>query len=410
MGDLPRLSTAQAAARLGVKPATLYAYVSRGLLSRQRSENGGSTFDALELEAFASTRRARREATPDAVSGRPVVVLDSSLTLIADEELYYRGRSATAFARRVPFERAAEFLWSGEETPELADAFAGGDEVVRRARQAMSALGETARLIEQVGVVVLVAGTCDPVRHESAPDAVRSAGRRMIGSVVDALPPVGREPSPSAPIARRLWSKLSPEEPQRDEVALLNAALVLCMDHDLATSTMAARVAASARAHPYACVSAALGAFDSELHGSASVAAAAMLAEAQRTGRAESAIADQIRRSGGIPGFGHVIYRERDPRAAFLLEAMAALPRFAAVSSVAARVEAVVASRMRRPANLDLALAALAVGAGMRDDAGQVVFAVGRMAGWLAHVAEEYGREALRLRPRSRYTGIRPRS
>src|SRR5437763_8602187 len=104
MDALPRLTTAQAAARLGVKPTTLYAYVSRGLLPRSPGEGGASTFDPLDVEAFAAGRRRPASPRPGAGgSGRPLMVVDSPLTLVAPTGLFYRGRSAVELAR-LPFE------------------------------------------------------------------------------------------------------------------------------------------------------------------------------------------------------------------------------------------------------------------------------------------------------------------
>lgn len=422
--EIPRLTTAQTAARLGVKPQTLYAYVSRGVLTSERGDTG-STFDALEVEALADARgaRARRAAAGSAAAatepsepsdaGRPLMVIDSPITLLHGDDLYFRGRRATELARGTGFERAVELLWdTGLEVPETAVRteahFAPDRQVMSRARAAGDLLGPSARLLDRLALTVQIAASYDPLRDDLARDAVHSSARRLIAEMVAVLPLRGDPAHPEAPLARHLWSRLSEQEPTPGDVALLDSLLVLSMDHDLATSTMAARVAASGRANPYAALSAALGAVDSTHHGSASAAAVELLRESLDSGQPEKALASRIRAGRLLPGFGHLVYRERDPRAVFAFEAMGRLPRYRVATAGAARLTAIVRSRLPRPANVDLALATFVVGAGLPDDAGQVIFAVARTAGWIAHIVDEYDQPPVRMRPESRYTGPVP--
>ncbi|WP_188673873.1 citrate/2-methylcitrate synthase [Subtercola lobariae] len=431
MSDLPRLTTAQAAGRLGVKPATLYAYVSRGLIASIRSETGGSTFDALDVEELAeSMRRPAQRAQPtrpaqpagereaphqrlaraaSARSGRPLMVLDSELTLIENDELFYRGRRATDLVAHGPAERVMEFFLASTQTA----AFTAPDDVVRRARAAGDLLGSPQRMIDRLALTVTLAGSLDPLRDDLDPEVVFSAGRRLIGAMVDALPPAGGAPPvtgaaghPHASLAERLWPKLSARPAMGGDLAMLDAALILCIDHDLAVATLAARVAASARAHPYAAVSAALGAFDSSLHGSMSVTAAEMLREAMGPGGIERAVARHVSAGRGIPGFGHSVYRSRDPRFVCLMLRMHGEPRYSDAVRTTERLVAIVNARVARPANLDLALATFVAAADLVPDAGHIIFAIARTAGWLAHVVAEYSEPPLRLRPESHYTGL----
>ncbi|SEE89441.1 citrate synthase [Ruania alba] len=408
---LPRLTTAQAAARLGVKPATLYAYVSRGRIRSTRCETGGSTFDALEVEELAAARRSGRVVAPassaNRTQGRPLMVLGSPLTLIEDDELYFRGVRATDLARTCTVEEAIEFLWTagvsnGPPAPGVEPV------VVARASQAGDLLGPSARSIDRMQIAVTIAGTHDPFRTELNPEGARTAGRQIVAIVVDALPDLGKPAPLTAPLAHRLWPKLTAQPATAADLDLIAAALVLCLDHDLATATLAARVAATARAHPYAAVASALAAFDAALHGSASIAAVQMLRDVLGPTRPERAVAEHVAGGSGVPGFGHVLYRRTDPRAAFLFDAMAAMPRYELAINAAQQVGAVIAPRTGRPANLDLALAVMAIGADMSADAGQVLFATARTAGWIAHIADEYSQAPLRLRPESHYTGPRP--
>ena len=411
MDEMPRLTSRQAAARLHIKLETLYAYVARGLLVSERAEVGGSTFDPLDIEAFGESRNPRMKlnGTTGGMHGRPLMVLDSDLALIQNDELFFRGQPATQLARRLAFEEAVNFLWTTSVFRDDLDyRFTSRREVVSSARRATKALGNSARLIDQLSLAVIILGSWDPVREAVGPAAVRDAGRQMIATMVDVLPDLHGAPNATVSIAERLWPKLSSVPASDENLRLLNATLVLSMEHDLAISTMAARVAASARAHPYAAIAAALSSADSAIHGAASISAAEMVHETLRTGNAERALANQVTKTRMIPGFGHVIYQHEDPRARFLLDAMRQMADFREAMNVADKLSAVVAARSSRLINIDLALAVLVVGADMRRDAGEVIFAVSRTAGWIAHMIDEYSRPGLRLRPESRYTGPHP--
>ena len=103
-----RLSTSEAAHRLGVKPETLYAYVSRGLLSRERTSSG-STFDQHEVAQMAS--RARHATVDGAPPGGPVFVTE--VAKIQRGRLYYRGLDAVTLSRSRSFEEVAGWIWTG---------------------------------------------------------------------------------------------------------------------------------------------------------------------------------------------------------------------------------------------------------------------------------------------------------
>lgn len=398
MQSLPRLTTAQAAARLGVKPATLYAYVARGLVTSARGEDGGSTFDALAIEELAQRRRGPGAGPASASAGRPIMVIESELALLRDDRLFFRGVPADELAERAGFEEAAELLWAASGSAPFTAPPALGS----RARRAAELLGRRARPVERLHAAVLVASADDPFREDLGTDHAHAAGRRMIAVMTEVLG--GARRPAAATVAERAWGRLASRPAESGDVALLDRALVLGMDHDLAVSTLAARAAASAHAHPYAAVSAALGAFDSTLHGAASIAAERLLREAM-AGAAAAAISRSLAATHGIPGFGHTVYRRRDPRAELLLRCMARLPAYREPLRAAERLAAVVASRLDRPANVDLALAVLAIGAGFPPGGAQALFALSRTAGWIAHAAAEYGQAPLRLRAESRYVG-----
>lgn len=406
--ELPRLTAAQAAARLGVKPESLYAYVSRGLLSRER-DAAGSWFDPLEIEAFA--RRRRRAAVGGPVptgtaggpggataAGTPLMVLDTDLAHIEDDELYYRDRPAAQLAATASFEAAVEWLWDVPRlrAPDAAD--------VAVARRTMSALGDQASPLDRLLVAVTAFATTDPLRDDPAPEHLARIGARLLTGLPSAL---GGDGAGDA-IAPTLWRALdgSPDAIRAEGVRVLDAALVLVIDHDLAVSTLAARVAASARGSGYAAVTAALGAFESPLHGTASRAATRMLDDVIGGATPSAALARAIRDGGrGIPGFGQPLYAGGDMRARVLLDMLRSADGTGDVIAAADAVSAEVERRAGAHPNLDLALAVLTLWAQMPEDAGSVVFAIGRIAGWLTHAMNEYGQRPMRLRPRGRYVG-----
>ncbi|MFF1634823.1 citrate synthase [Leifsonia sp. NPDC058248] len=409
--DLPRLTAEQTAERLGVKLETLYAYVARGRLERTRTP-GGSSFDPLEVERFAATRRQRSAAAPAPdrghSDGRPLMVIETRFAHIEDGELFYRGRDAAELAATTRFEAVAHWSLTGRwgETAE----FAADAAAVAQARTVADALPSAATNRDRQQVAVTALAAADPLRYALDPDTVVTAAEALVAGMVDVLPELRVDAATgddtSRPIAERLWSRLTTRPATPAGLHALNAALVLLIDHDIAISTLAARAAASARANAYAVVTAGLGALDSPLHGNASRAAHRMLARVTAGEHPERVIADTMVSAGGpVPGFGQVLYRGVDPRARLLLGMLRDDPGAAGVVEAVDRVAGLIRSRTGARPNVDLALAALALASGMPDDAGEVVFATARTVGWIVHALDEYRQQPLRLRPVGRFVG-----
>ncbi len=276
MTELPRLSSAEAAARLGVRLETLYAYVSRGQITRFR-DGAGSTFDPLEVERLAAGRRRRgqaitRQASP---AGTPLMILDTDIALIEDGRLYLRGRDIAGLVDR-RYEDLAGWLWHSDETG--AALFTPESGAVEAARAVVRSMPEGTGMIDLIMVATRALAVADPLRHDLSPGRVIRAAGALLGGLIAALPdhPGGTVGSASS-VADRLWPKLTAAKATRPRIGALNAALVVLIDHDLAASTLAARTAASARADPYGVVSAGLATLDSALHGTASVDAYRLL-------------------------------------------------------------------------------------------------------------------------------------
>jgi citrate synthase len=398
------IDAAEAARRLGVKPATLYAYVSRGVLRRRPGSDGRrSMFDAGEVAVLARRGRPRRAAETE-------LVVESALTALVGDRPYYRGRDVLALAGAARYEQVATWLWTGEPAA-FTDPVPGwqvAPEARAAVRQAQRGLPGDLLPLDRMPVIVTVLAGMDPLRFHLDPPAVIAAGQAIVAGLVEGLPVPDGGSRLDGPVATRLWSRLTSRQPD-GLLEVLEAAMVLLADHELAASTLAARVAASVRADPYAVVLAGLGVLSGPLHGGASLSAERMLAEVRDPSDAARVIGDRVRRGDRIPGLGHRVYTGADGRGVRLMELLrAAVPgheKLAAAEAVTAE-----AARRKLPApNVDLAVACLVRVAGMVPGAGAAIAAVARTAGWLAHGMEEYACGRI-LRPRAVYTGPSPGS
>ena len=194
-------------------------------------------------------------------------------------------------------------------------------------------------------------------------------------------------------------------------VELLNASLVLLADHELAVSTVAARVTASTRSDPYAVVGAGIAAIRGPLHGGVSRPARQMLeaALAQSAGKDRAGVGRAARevldRYEFYPGFGHKVYKSGDPRADAMLVRLSELGGESREMEVVEAVVDEVQRRIGMRPNIDLSLAAFGMIARLTEDSGQRIFCVARIAGWCAHAIEEYAEAPLRFRARAVYIG-----
>ena len=359
---------AVASSRLGIRPQTLYAYVSRGLLNPRR-EGRRSYFSVEELEQLEP--RGKRPLRP----GRVEVVLDSAVTLIDPAgRLFYRGMDVASIATEWSFERTAEWLWSGADHgepkpwPVARDMRASGRTLPDRLRGAVAMLSVNAPEVD------------------SRPEAATTIGRKLLPQLVAALPPVGEVKKESrAALASQLWPRLSKLPATRARLAALNCALIVLADHELVPSTIAARVAANAKAPPVDAVLAAMSTH------------AGVVRHGFRTW-----IEEALRSGSEPPGaYDQMAYRDRDPRADILLPFI----KSAATSAGWRRVE--LALTDERAPTADLAVAALSVACEMVPTAAETIYTIARVAGVLAHIAEEYVHPSL-LHLRVGYRGPAP--
>ncbi|MFB1483556.1 citrate synthase family protein [Corallococcus sp. RDP092CA] len=405
------MSAREAAALLGVKRATLYTYVSRGLVRcvpvQGTKENRYARADLERLKVRHDARAGHAAVAAGALRwGEPVI--DSAVSRVEAKGLAYRGRhSAVELATQGrAFEDVAELLWSGE-LPERTGT------VWRAPRAPFPPAALTALLprstppAEVLATLVALLGARDPVRFAAPPERelARARGllRHLAAWVCGARSPervglASRERTLAGSLARA-WGARSPRAP-----ALLNQALVLCADHELNVSTFAARVTASSGADLYACVGAAMAALSGPKHGGACDRVEALLAEVGRPERAKEVVATYLHRGEAVPGFGHRLYPKGDPRTPSLIQAARELRPGARTVRVASALVEVMRDAGHPAPSMEVGLVMLAEALGLPRGAASAVFAVGRSAGWVAHVLEQREQGHL-LRPRARYVG-----
>ncbi|RZS32725.1 citrate synthase [Herbihabitans rhizosphaerae] len=372
------LTSAQVARYLGVKIETVYAYVSRGVLTRVRRPGNRESYFALsQVRALTGTTGPGRQRRGPGVADE----IHTSITLLDHDRLYFRGTAATELAETHDFEQVCALLWESDPVTLVPDP-----EAAARVR---ASLPSTAHRLDQLKIAVILAGAGDPGKHDLTPVSVVQAATRAIGLAAGSLP--GADGRTIADMLAAHFGTPAARE-------LIRRVLVLLADHDMAMSTTAARVAASVRCDPYAVITAGLSAADSPRHGSASIAAYRLL---------RSAHADPHRTLGEClaggsipPGFGHAIYERADPRAEYLLGVLPESEHTTLIAELRTR-------RGWLP-NVDLALAALMIEHDMPETAGELLFTISRMAGWIAHALEEYQADPRRFRLRGVYTGVRP--
>jgi citrate synthase len=431
------LTAAEAAAALGVRRATLYAYVSRGLLrSESDPSRRGRRYPMADVEALRRRVEARRDP-PQAARGAldwGMPVLDSSVSLLAGGRLYYRGLDAVQLARRgESFERVAALLWLGaldaalpRPAPWRLTALPKLDPELKASR--------TWRPFARLQTWLPLAMAEDPAAYDLRPPAVVASGAWLLqllaaiaaGSTRHLVVPAGAEPPCAASVLARAWAPAPEEAAAGSRTArLLDAALVLSADHELNVSAFTARCVASAGAPPQSAVAAALAALGGARHGghcdrvealfgemasAPGVSAASPVAPGRvaMQARVRERLAGRLRRGEEIPGFGQPLYPDGDPRARLLLE-LAATSRFASPqAALATELAAAGLDLLGEHPNLDFGLVALARALELPPGAALALFAVGRTAGWIAHVLEQYA-DARLIRPRARYVGPDPR-
>jgi citrate synthase len=387
------LSATEAAAFLGVAKPTLYAYVSRGFVRSQPGpDSRARTYNRLDLEQLREQSRIRRR--PQAAVAKALQwgapVLDSSLTLITNEGPYYRGKSALDLALTQSFWEVACWFWSGDWVSRFVPS--------RAARLRQKRAADPFQL-QQSWLVEL--SYSDPLGYRLDMPAAGEIGAVIIRQFLAFLT------GGADPAIDRAASELGVHwcrQPERAE-RVLNAVLVLTLDHEVNVSSFTARVVASAGANLYEVVNAAMCAFSGSRHGRIGIRTEQFIRALEAGKSARAVIHGRLRSGEEIPGFGHPLYPGGDPRARLILQILKQdFP--AEFSKIERRIEESERA-LGKWANLDLALAAVATVLALPVHSGFYLFALGRTAGWIAHAAEQHKSGEL-IRPRARYAGVMP--
>ncbi len=401
------LNASEVAQELGISLPTLYSYVSRGLLRSEFVDPGKRTRryhteDVQRLKARQEMRRDPQKIVDTALHwGTPM--LPSALTLIEAGRCYYRGQEALELARNRSVEAVAALLWTGEAS--RADAlFAPPLPPLPPHIEAMALLLREVTPLERCQALLPLLGTEDLAAYDFRPEPMAFTGARILRRM--ALLATGQSAyEESESIAALLQRVLVPHQPQA--LPLLKAALILCADHELNVSSFTARCVASAGSSPYAVVSAGLAALQGGKHGGMSARVEALFQETGRPQQARNTLAQRLRRGERIPGFGHPLYAEGDPRGKLLCELVhTAYSQAPGVVVAGALLEAAQSAGLDPP-NIDFALATLCSALALTPGSAILLFALGRTIGWLGHAIEEYQADQL-IRPRAHYTGVLP--
>jgi citrate synthase len=394
------LTSREAAKRLGVSAATLYAYVSRGLLRSEGSEGQRERrYRADDVTRLKRRRDVGRKA--ESIAGNALdfgtPVLESALTLIQDNRLYYRGADASQLARTDSLEDVARRLWDCDDKPFAVANLPPLTTALRRAWLAAATLGPVDRCL----VLLPAASALDHPSWIEDRSAMLETGARVLRLLTAAIT---ARPLSSAPIHEQLaaaW-KVSPQH-----APLIRAALVLSADHEFNASAFAARVVASTGANLYGAVLAGLAAINGPRHGGLTRRVAGLFHEMRDASDLEAELAARIRDHVYIPGFGHQLYPDGDVRAQTLFDLLRELTPQSAELAFAERLAAAAERLINRKANIDFTTVVVERVLGLPKDSALAMFLLGRTVGWIAHALEQAAHGAL-IRPRARYTGPQP--
>jgi citrate synthase len=402
------LDAKEAAELLGIKLRTLYAYVSRGQVRSVPGQQGRTRLylrkDIERLRRRKSARRGEGLAADALRWGAPV--LDSAITEVTPKAHFYRGQSAIQLAEQgTAFEAVAELLWSGA-LPVETDWIRTDMGLPLGRAKALAPKGEPP--LTWLACLVPALAAKDPGRFDRSPRAVLPRARVLIWRMAVAQT-LWSNPSrlKQATAAKSVAAALAVAFKARGgakAVRAIDQALVLWADHELNVSSFAARVAASAHADLYSCVAAGLAALSGPRHGAACDQIEALVQEAGRPSQAATVVHARTRRGESIPGFGHPLYPDGDPRARVLLKTAKQLNgKSARLKTTLALVDAMRSANGLEP-TVDTGLVALAAALNLAPGLAPGIVAVGRAAGWVAHVLEQYDAGFL-IRPRARYSG-----
>jgi citrate synthase len=410
------INTHDALAMLGVKPQTLYAYVSRGLIRvAQPSQGGQRMYVRRDVEAVTAKGRSARAASSAAersLRWGGAAVLHTAITCISSSGPVYRGHSALELARAGrTFEECAELLWNGAlpKIPLIWPAPPAPPEGFRSFARAICAVApsNTSRHLLALVVDAMIATT---QRYPSnQPGGQERSGRELIQVLATAFGLLRTKPrlaiaTSSDPIAL-LVARSSGIAMRQRTLAALNACLVTAADHELTPSTFVARIAASAGADAMSCISSALASFETQQNGLGCDECEQALLGSRSCRIYLSGLSKSVAEHRSVAGYDHFAYPDGDPRGEYLVELATSLASSSSERNHYPRW--IVAARQElgmRP-SVVAGLVAVCWALGMPRRSAGALMALSRSAGWLAHSAEQR-LSGVTVRPRGRYIGL----
>ncbi|MBI3970438.1 MAG: citrate synthase [Chloroflexi bacterium] len=355
---------------------------------------------------------------------RDVVAGPSAITEVNGTEgrLLYRGYDIDDLARYSTFEETTYLLWHGvlparQPLAELEQQLRAHRALPAEVVDLLHRLPRQATPMDVLRTAVSALQLWDPDANDDGQDASHRkalrltaqmpalvAGWHRLRSGQELVPPAAEQNTAAA-----FLYLLTGETPDPVAVRTLDVALILHADHELNASTFAARVTAATLADLHSAITSAIGALIGPLHGGANEGVMRMLFAIGDVDNVEAFIKHELAQHRRIMGFGHAVYRTADPRATHLCEMSRRLGerrgdlKFWEMSR---KIEEVMKREKGLNANVDFYSASTYHALGIPIDLFTPVFAVSRIAGWTAHVLEQYANNRL-IRPRAEYTGAR---
>ncbi len=355
---------------------------------------------------------------------REVVAADTMISDIdgAQGRLWYVGYDIADLAEHCSFEEVVYLLHNRklpnrDELDELDEFLAEERELSPFLLRMMQTLAQQASPMSMLRTSVSAASAYDPDGWDDSPEAEYRKAMRLIAKTPTLIAAYHRlrtrqdvvPPNPKLPHAANLLWMLLGEEPSLDDANALDTTFVLYADHTMNASTFTARIIASTLSDMFSAITGAIGALKGPLHGGANEEAMKMAEEIGESERAESYVRDRLANHEKIMGFGHAVYRTMDPRATVLKELARDVGRRHEDTRWADIFEALqttVYEQRELWPNVDLYAAAVYHVLGIPTDLMTPLFALARMAGWTAHVREQYADNKV-IRPGSEYVGPR---
>lgn len=396
------LTARQAAELLGISLPTLYSYVSRGLLQSQQHEGLRAKRYAKEevLRLLARTSDSKRAGSAaESAIDWGVPVLESKITQVTSGKLYYRGHAVAELAGTHTLEQAAWILWDSDASPDLPPNCL--TELTTLWPTLLDLTTHLSPYERAISILPMLATSVEQIPdihpHQRAMLWMQLTAAALLGATHD-----------YQPFHQKL---VTAWQLNAEQTELVRAALVVSADHELNVSTFTVRCVASAGAHLGMALVAGLAALSGPKHGGESLRVSRMVRAAIVTPSDDIAsfLAKRLRShdashhfSPRLPGFGHPLYPDGDPRGAMLMN-MLDRDKHARLFALADMAEDLTGQKL----NIDYGLVAVEIACQLPPGAAQILFALGRTAGWIAHAMEQVETGQL-IRPRARYVGKFP--